>query len=1225
MNTEQFPARRGTTRRKLHRRVRGLAVLVLSFLLLLPFAGPVQARIGEPVRNDPVGTSDETDIVITSLGFGQAVNGALPPVGTTWPIDSYPTSIPTGYETENVDFAGIIETQDAQGTTTAQMYCIDLRTSTRVGIGYVNGTWSEANVPNIGYVERILNTYYPSSNLPAGLTNNQRAAAVQAAIWFFTDGYVVSPRSPLYSAVAGIVNATIAAGPQTEPPAPDISVTPATAEASVNGVAGPYTVQAQEGAEITVSVSDGFTLYADAAGTVPITNPVESGTQVWVRSDAGDTGPATILAQAAVSVPTGNVYLYDGATSGTTTAQKLILAATRTLTSNATAQAEFFEVGSLAVTKTIDGEAAGGQDAVVISIDCGEGYQFTFSIDAGTTGSVSQTFNEIPVGSTCTITEPTTGATATVAVSTVLPDPVAITAGTAATATVTDTYTFVPGTLAVTKTIAGEAAGAQGEIVLTVVCTSGETQVVNDTITIPANATEVTPTEYGNLPAGTSCDVTETGTGETTSIAVETTGTGTYTVPAAGSVEAAVTNTYTFRTGVLAVRKLIDGAAAGQQGEVTLNVVCTGGSTLNETVTIPAGATETDPVEYTGLLAGTSCTVTETANGSSTEIGVETVFEPATGTVTIPAEDGVEVTVTNTYSVNPGSLTVSKAIAGAAAGQQGEVQIDILCRLDDVTTFSTSVTIPAGTTAPEPQTFTDIPAGSACAVTESATGETDEIAVVVDLPDTATIPAGGTATAAVTNTYTEKHGIITVYKNFAGPAAGSQEAVTVEVTCTLNGATVLEETFQGPPQAASPVFGRFLNVPAGASCSVTELEDGSTPAILVETELPDPFTVPAGGEAEGTVTNTYTFAPGSISVSKAIDGEAAGNQGDIVLQTVCTLDGETVLDETFTIPAGSTGTESTQYEDLAVGTECTVTETEDGSTETVGVSTVLPETVTIAAGAGVEATVTNTYTFNPGSLSVSKVIDGEAAGAQEDIVLGITCALNGETVLEETVTIPAGTTGTETQEFEDLPVGTECAVTEPSSGATDAVAVTTVLPEPVTIASATVSEATVTNTYTFNPGTLVVTKEIAGAAAGDQGEVVLNVVCTLDGETVLDETVTIQAGATGEVMNTYGGLTQGSECAVTEAATGATASVEVSTTLPDPVVITPAAASELRVVNTYTAVEPAPRPTPDRPGKKRLPSTGAEFAGSFLALGAGLIAAGGAGVAAAKRRRGSRS
>ena len=184
----------------------------------------------------------------------------------------------------------------------------------------------------------------------------------------------------------------------------------------------------------------------------------------------------------------------------------------------------------------------------------------------------------------------------------------------------------------------------------------------------------MTPTEYGGLPAGTSCEVTETDTGETTAIAVETTGTGnSHRTRCRDSVQATVTNTYTFRTGVLAVRKMIDGAAAGQQGPVTLNVVCTGASTLNETITIPAGATETDPVEYAGPAAGTVCTVTETANGSSTEIGVVTVFDPTTGYCHHPGGDGVEVTVTNTYTVNPGSLTVTKTIAGAAAGEQGDV------------------------------------------------------------------------------------------------------------------------------------------------------------------------------------------------------------------------------------------------------------------------------------------------------------------------------------------------------------------------------------------------------------------------------------------------------------------------------------------------------------------------------------------------------------------------
>ena len=110
MNTEQSPARRGTTRRKLHRRLRGIAVLVLSFLLLLPFAGPVQALPEEQVRNEPVVVSDQTEIVFTSTGPGQRVNGALPPAGATWPVDAYPATIPGGYQTENVWFAGLLNT-----------------------------------------------------------------------------------------------------------------------------------------------------------------------------------------------------------------------------------------------------------------------------------------------------------------------------------------------------------------------------------------------------------------------------------------------------------------------------------------------------------------------------------------------------------------------------------------------------------------------------------------------------------------------------------------------------------------------------------------------------------------------------------------------------------------------------------------------------------------------------------------------------------------------------------------------------------------------------------------------------------------------------------------------------------------------------------------------------------------------------------------------------------
>ena len=53
---------------------------------------------------------------------------------------------------------------------------------------------------------RLLNEYYPNTTEPAALANaNQTAAAVQAAIWYFTDKYVLNTADPLHGAVAAIV------------------------------------------------------------------------------------------------------------------------------------------------------------------------------------------------------------------------------------------------------------------------------------------------------------------------------------------------------------------------------------------------------------------------------------------------------------------------------------------------------------------------------------------------------------------------------------------------------------------------------------------------------------------------------------------------------------------------------------------------------------------------------------------------------------------------------------------------------------------------------------------------------------------------------------------------------------------------------------------------------------------------------------------------------------
>src|SRR6185312_6017555 len=87
-----------------------------------------------------------------------------------------------------------------------QLYCFDIRTDTYQGVDYILGTWNASNVPNVNYVAQVLNNFYPKTAEPAGLTAAQKAAAVQAAVWFFSDKYVLSTSDPLHDTVVDIVN-----------------------------------------------------------------------------------------------------------------------------------------------------------------------------------------------------------------------------------------------------------------------------------------------------------------------------------------------------------------------------------------------------------------------------------------------------------------------------------------------------------------------------------------------------------------------------------------------------------------------------------------------------------------------------------------------------------------------------------------------------------------------------------------------------------------------------------------------------------------------------------------------------------------------------------------------------------------------------------------------------------------------------------------------------------
>ena len=223
-------------------------------------------------------------------------------------------------------------------------------------------------------------------------------------------------------------------------------------------------------------------------------------------------------------------------------------------------------------------------------------------------------------------------------------------------------------------------------------------------------------------------------------------------------------------------------------------------------------------------------------------------------------------------------------------------------------------------------------------------------------------------------------------------------------------------------------------------------------------------------------------------------------------------------------------------------------ETADGSTGNVAVAKEGSGTeVTIPAGA--EATVDLTDTYESGALVVNKTITGSAAGSQGEVRIAVSCDEAGAQTSQPDFVIPAGTpAGTVSMSYPNILAGSTCALTETATGATEtATAMTVGTPQDVTISENGTATANVVNTYDYVPGALVVTKDIAGPAAGQQGQVSIGVSCVLGGaQTTLDPFVIPAGQPAGIVSHTYEGIPAGSTCTVAETQNGSTSTVSVA-------------------------------------------------------------------------------
>lgn len=442
------------------------------------------------------------------------------------------------------------------------------------------------------------------------------------------------------------------------------------------------------------------------------------------------------------------------------------------------------------------------------------------------------------------------------------------------------------------------------------------------------------------------------------------------------------------------------------------------------------------------------------------------------------------------------------------------------------------------------RTFSDLPAGSECSVSETDAGGAPQTTIVVtedgeagdevvaDETSFTVLPYDEGSSAALTviaveNAFTT--GAVEVTKFIAG--AGGDEwggaTFTVEMVCTLEGAS------PDPVYAGSATLSRddptwlVEDLPTGAECTVTETGNGGAnsntgPVVVVVGD--DPST-----PVDADVTNTFTV--GALEVQKELAGMPAAEmdpatQDGYQVGLACTREINGVTTD-VEIPGGPTrtivGAGSALYQGLPTGAACTVSEPDAGHATDTTFSPAQP--VIIGEGiTPIEVSVTNE--FDNGSVSIEKTVDApEGFPVPAEYTATVSCDWFGAEVPLADDGVVTLVPGAAPVVIPDVPVGSVCTVAEDDAGQTS----TAVTPDSITVSQADeVFALAVENSYEW--AALEVGKIVESDSPFVPTGFEFEVVCTFRGETVVDDTFTLDAGQS-EVISP---IPARSECTVTE-------------------------------------------------------------------------------------------
>lgn len=813
-----------------------------------------------------------------------------------------------------------------------------------------------------------------------------------------------------------------------------------------------------------------------------------------------------------------------------------------------------------AITGAVDGVRADAIFKVGVSCDAaakGSTGKYTGNFDL--LANVAQSTPELPVGTTCVVTETAPGAGALVDDSyawgaTPAAQSVTVaTKNTTVTATVTNTVQRAYGSLDVTKAVTaldgnnGSGNAFKGDWT----CTKGGVTTASGKWSRTGAGAATLTGGADKILLGSLCTVTEdapTGAPNATDGSyvwgAQQIGAPVTLTKANPSGKITVTNTMARTGGAFTVSKSVLGGTAGTafvDGDFSFDWTCRpkSGSAISGTVKTKAGATGTLPTG-TSIPTGSECTVTETstpdAKNPFTWDGVSFNGGGTKATFTVEENKVFSVQAVNTLSQKSADVKIEKKVVDPDNGfKGGNFEVSLSCELNGATTaYGPKNVAGNGST-----TFANVLLGSTCQAVESpiAAGQNLKDASYVwgaptFSPAQTITSATGSYTFTVTNKVERAYGVLALDKVVVDPDLVTNPARVYSGSwvCTHPGDSDVSGTWSRTGAGAAtltgvPTSGILLN----STCTPTENALGAAPSATDSsyrwaTPVLKEATTKAGSSATMKVTNSVVRDTADLKVLKQVTGQTAGYTAaglDFTVGYTCTApSGPAQMTGSVKVAAGAAAV--LLAKDVPTSWTCAVAEqTPDAGllvdrSYSWGTPTItgLDKDGTVKVGQGVTLTVQNPIKRNTGSFVVVKAIDSSTPNGvvKADAKFSGTwqCTYSGNVILSGTWTRTGTGAATMTPAASGLPASSTCTATEGAPSATGLVDASWKWGNERISAAVTVeavdkpAEVTVTNVPTRVFAGLSVTKQYAGnpAALVAGAEVAGTWTCKYDGNVV---------------------------------------------------------------------------------------------------------------------------